>query len=111
MEENPIHLVKSGNGEKRKSFDVSFDLLARGPTSMMTIMRYRVGNIIPSHSHPNEQAGYLLSGRVRIKAGNEIKELESGDSYVIPANVEHSLEIIEDSEELQVFSPPRPEFL
>ena len=111
MNENPIHVVKSGQGQSRKSFDVSFDLLARGPASMMTIMHYRVGNTIPGHSHPNEQAGYLLSGKVRIQAADKTSVLEGGDSYVIPADVEHSIEILEDAEELQVFSPPRPEFM
>ena len=111
MSENPICIVKSGQGKNRKSFGVSFDLLAQGPASMMTIMHYRVGNTIPGHSHPNEQAGYLLSGKVKIQAGNVTHMLKSGDSYVIPANVEHSIEILENAEELQVFSPPRPEFM
>ncbi len=37
-------------------------------------------------------------------------ELDPGDTYAIPANIEHSIEIIEDAEEVQVFTPPREDF-
>jgi quercetin dioxygenase-like cupin family protein len=106
-----IDVVKSGKGQHRASFGVSFDLLAIGPASMTTQMHYRVGNVIPFHAHPNEQAGFILSGRVRVLTRDLNSELGPGDSYTIPAGVEHSIEVLEDAEELQVFSPPRPEFL
>lgn len=105
-----IHVVHSHEAQPRKSFDVAFDLLATGPQSMMTKMHYRVGNRIPFHSHPNEQAGYLLFGRTRVLTRDTAHELAAGDSYSIPAGVEHSIEIVEDTDELQVFTPPRPEF-
>ena len=52
-----IHIVKSTEAKQRNSFGVSFDLLAIGPQSMVTKMRYRKDNVIPFHSHPNEQSG------------------------------------------------------
>ena len=106
-----IHVVRASKGQRRTSFGVSFDLLAVGPASMTTLMHYRIGNVIPFHAHPNEQAGYILSGRVRVLTRDSRSELGPGDSYTIPAGIEHSIEIVEDAEELQVFSPPRPEFL
>jgi quercetin dioxygenase-like cupin family protein len=105
-----INVVKSTEAKPRKSFDVAFDLLAIGPQSMITKMHYRPGNCIPFHAHPNEQSGYIASGRTRVLTRDSEHELESGDSYVIPANVEHSIEIIEATEEIQVFTPPREEF-
>ena len=59
-----IHVVTATAAKQRNSFGVSFDLLAIGPQSMVTNMRYRKDNLIPFHSHPNEQSGYLLSGRI-----------------------------------------------
>jgi len=106
-----INVVRSGKGQHRASFGVSFDVLAIGPASMSTQMHYRIGNVIPFHAHPNEQAGFILSGRVRVLTQNSESELGPGDSYAIPAGVEHSIVIIEDAEELQVFSPPREDFL
>lgn len=77
---------------------------------MMTLMRYSLTSVIPFHSHPNEQIGYVLAGRIRVLTRDSQSELGVGDSYVIPASVEHSIEIIEAAQELQVFTPPRPEF-
>jgi quercetin dioxygenase-like cupin family protein len=106
-----IHVVKSTEGKPRNSFGVSFDLLAIGLQSMMTKMRYRQENVIPFHSHPNEQIGYILSGRIRVLTLDSQHELGAGDTYAIPAGIEHSIEIIEAAEEVQVFTPPREDFL
>jgi len=105
-----IHVTPAAEAQKRKSFDVAFDLLATGPQCMMAKMHYRVGNQVPWHSHPNEQIGYLLFCRTRVRTRDDARELGPGDSYVIPAGVEHSIEILEDTDELQVFAPPRPEW-
>lgn len=78
---------------------------------MSTRMHYRIGNLIPFHAHPNEQAGYILSGKVRVLTRDSESELGPGDSYAIPAGIEHSIVILEDAEELQCFSPPRADFL
>lgn len=106
-----IHVVYAREAQKRNSFGVAFDLLATGPQCMMTKMHYRLGNLIPFHSHPNEQIGYILFGRIRVLTRETTIDLGPGDTYSIPANVQHSIEIVEDADELQVFSPPRPEFL
>ena len=105
-----IHVVKSSEAKQRNSFGVAFDLLAIGPQSMITKMHYRKENIIPFHSHPNEQTGYLLSGRIRVLTPDSRYELGPDDTYAIPANAEHSIEIIEDAKEVQVFTPPREDF-
>lgn len=105
-----IHVTLASEAQKRNSFGVAFDLLATGPQSMMTVMHYRVGNRIPFHSHPNEQIGYILFGRTRVLTRDDSRELGPGDTYAIPAGVEHSIEILEDADEVQVFTPPRPEF-
>jgi quercetin dioxygenase-like cupin family protein len=105
-----IHVTLASEAQPRNSFGVAFDLLATGPQCMMAKMHYRVGNCIPFHSHPNEQIGYLLFGRTRVRTRETAQELGPGDTYSIPANVEHSIEILEDADELQVFTPPRPEF-
>jgi quercetin dioxygenase-like cupin family protein len=108
--ERMIDVVKASEAEPRKSFDVAFDLLAIGPQSMIAKMHYRPENHIPFHSHPNEQSGYIISGRTRVVTRDASYELGPGDSYVIPADVEHSIEVIEPTEELQVFTPPREDF-
>ena len=110
MQTPSIHVVRATESQKRNSFGVAFELLATGPQCMMTKMHYRVGNVIPFHAHPNEQIGYVMFGRIRVLTRDRTTELGAGDTYAIPASVEHSIEIIEDADEIQVFTPPRPEF-
>jgi len=110
QKETMIHVVKPNEAKHRNSFGVAFDLLAIGPQSMVTKMHYRKENVIPFHAHPNEQTGYILSGRICVLTSDSRHELGPGDTYAIPANIEHSIEIIENAEEIQVFTPPREDF-
>ncbi len=61
------------------------------------------------HSHAEEQLGYILSGRVAIKIGNEEKELGPGEAYLVPAHVDHAFRVVgkEPLEYLEVFCPPK----
>ena len=69
------------------------------------------GSKIPSHHHPYEQTGYLLSGKLNFRIGQTWNIAESGDSWSIPENVEHEVEILENSVLLELFSPIRPDYL
>jgi quercetin dioxygenase-like cupin family protein len=104
-------IIKNGKARKRQFKGVSFDVLAFGQKSMVTRMNYEVGNKVPFHSHPNEQSGYVISGKYRIRYLNINEILDSGDSYSIPDNIDHSWEVIESGEVIDVFTPPRPDYL
>ena len=104
-------IVKSENAKNRQFKGVSFDVLAVGQKSMVTRMNYRVGDNVPLHSHPNEQSGYVISGKYRIKYQDINEVLNSGDSYSVPENVEHSWEVLEDGEVIDTFIPPRQDYL
>ncbi len=104
-------IVKSINSKYREFKGVNFEVLATGPKSMVTKMNYKVGDKVPMHSHPNEQSGYVISGEHILKY-NEISEcLKPGDSYCIPENIEHSWEVIEEGEVIDVFTPVRTDYL
>ena len=104
-------IVKSENAKNRQFKGVSFDVLAVGQKSMVTRMNYRVGDKVPLHSHPNEQSGYVISGKYRIKYQDTNEILNSGDSYSVPENVEHSWEVLQDGEVIDTFIPPRLDYL
>ncbi len=78
---------------------------------MVTKMNYKVGDKVPLHSHPNEQSGYVISGEYLIKYGQTEAILKKGDSYSIPENIEHSWEVISGGEVIDVFTPPRKDYL
>lgn len=69
------------------------------------------GYRLPSHSHPYEQTGKLLSGKLNFRIENKWYLAEPGDSWSIPENVEHEVEILEDSVVLEFFAPVRPDYL
>jgi len=104
-------ITKKEQVKSRQFKGVSFDVLAVGEKSMVTKMNYKVGNNVPLHSHPNEQSGYVISGKYRIKFQNTDDILVAGDSYSIPENVEHSLEVIEEGEVIDVFTPIRQDYI
>jgi quercetin dioxygenase-like cupin family protein len=68
------------------------------------------GAVVPFHSHPHEQIGYLASGRVLFEMGDERRELGPGDSWLVPPNVPHRVTALEPSLAIDVFSPPREEY-
>jgi quercetin dioxygenase-like cupin family protein len=69
------------------------------------------GSKLPSHRHPYEQTGYCISGKLNFRIGNTWQITEPGDSWSIPENVEHEVEILEDSVVIELFSPIRPDYL
>lgn len=71
----------------------------------------RKGHVLPAHSHPYEQTGYLISGKLNFRIDKDWHKAESGDSWSIPENVEHEVDILEDSVLLELFSPIRPDYL
>ncbi len=69
------------------------------------------GSILPAHNHPYEQTGYLISGKMNFRIDREWHLAETGDSWSILENVEHQVEILEDSVVLELFAPIRPDYL
>ncbi|NVO18634.1 MAG: cupin domain-containing protein [Bacteroidetes bacterium] len=104
-------IVKSAFAKKRTFKGVNFDVLAIGQKTMVTRMNFKAGDIVPNHSHPNEQSGYVISGKYRIQFLNFDEVLLPGDSYSIPKDIEHSLEVIEAGEVIDVFTPIRQDYL
>lgn len=66
------------------------------------------GTVSPSHEHPEEQFGYVLKGSIEVTIDGETSTLKAGDCYFIPGNMPHHFRLIEDSEVIDIFSPPRP---
>ncbi|NOX86620.1 MAG: cupin domain-containing protein [Chlorobi bacterium] len=104
-------IVKSTESKKREFKGIDFELLANGKKLMITRMNYKTGDKAPFHNHPNEQAGYVISGKIRIRFAGHDRVLTAGDSYVIPGNTNHSIEVIEAGEVIDVFTPPREDYM
>jgi quercetin dioxygenase-like cupin family protein len=68
-------------------------------------------SVIPKHKHPYEQTGYMISGRLLFTIGDEQFEAQPGDSWNIPSNVDHSVEVLEDTVRIEIFSQVREDYL
>ena len=65
---------------------------------------------IPGHSHPQDQAGYVVSGRIRVSVNGMSHDLGPGDSYSAPSGAVHSALALEMSVVVDTFSPPRKDY-
>jgi len=104
-------IVRPTDVPERKAFSVRFKTLATGANIMCTVMYYEKGNVVPFHKHASEQVGYVVKGKLRLKIENEdLGTITAGDSYLIKGNMLHSLEALEKSVVVDIFSPPREEY-
>ncbi|WDP92952.1 MAG: cupin domain-containing protein [Desulfobacter sp.] len=85
--------------------------LVYGENTLMTRFELARGAELPVHSHPQEQTGFLVSGRIILHIGDRTFEAGPGDSWCIGGGVEHRAQILEDSVALEVFSPVREDYL
>jgi len=90
---------------------IQMKTLCFGGRTLMTEFILDRGSTLPVHSHPYEQTGYLVKGRVRLKIGSEEHEAGPGDSWCIAPDMEHGAQIVEDSIAVEVFSPVREDYL
>ena len=70
--------------------------------------------IVPKHSHHNEQISYVLEGALKFLLGEDQDEevfVRSGEVLVIPSNLPHSALALEDTLDVDIFNPPREDWL
>jgi len=90
---------------------IKYKTLTFGEKTSLSEFSLEKGSVIPKHNHPHEQTGYVISGRLIFTIGDERFEAERGDSWNIPSNMEHDVEVLEDTVVIEVFSPPREDYL
>ncbi len=110
-------LTKSYRWEDMPKERVS-DLLQRrlvtGERMMLAHVYLDKGCIVPKHSHENEQITYILEGALRFWIGENGEEetiVRAGEVLVIPSGVPHKAEALEDTLDVDIFSPPRQDWL
>ena len=72
------------------------------------------GAIVPEHAHHNEQLTYIIEGKLRFSLGDdgsEVVDVAAGEVLHIPAHVPHKAEALEDTLDVDVFHPPRQDWL
>jgi len=90
---------------------IEMKTLVYGENSLLTRFHLKKESILPKHSHPQEQTGFMVSGKMTLFIDGEAFLAEPGDTWSIKGNIEHWAEIIEDSVAIEVFSPLREDYL
>ena len=87
--------------------------LVSGEHTMFAHLKLSKGCLVPMHSHHNEQLSYIVSGRLRFLVGEDEEAVIVGPGQVIelPAHLPHAAEALEDTEGIDIFSPPRQDWL
>ena len=85
--------------------------IVAGKHGMVVWWKMKAGAHAAPHRHPHEQIVWMLKGRMDFRIGSERRSMTAGDVAVIPGNVEHEGFFAEDTEVIDVFAPPREDFL
>ncbi len=100
--------------EKEQITDVISRRLVWGERMMIAQVNLDKGSVVPKHAHENEQITYILEGALRFWIGEDGEEelvVRAGEILYIPSNVPHKAEALEDTLDVDVFSPPRQDWL
>ena len=85
-----------------------------GEKAMLAQIWLKKGTTVPRHVHPAEQLSFIVEGALRLRLGDDLSEIHdvrAGEVLVIPANVPHEATALEDTYDLDVFSPPREDWI
>lgn len=85
-----------------------------GDNIMIAKMTFKDGFLVPLHQHENEQISEVISGTIRFWFGpnkEQEMDLHAGESVVIPGNLPHAALMIGDVVAMDVFSPPRQDWI
>ena len=114
MDQRTVTFYRWEDMPKEKLSDVLDRRLITGDRMMLSHVYLKKGAIVPRHQHENEQLTYILEGGLRFWIGedeSEVLNVLAGEVLHIPALVFHKAEALEDTLDVDVFSPPRQDWL
>jgi quercetin dioxygenase-like cupin family protein len=85
--------------------------LVVGEDIMVARVLLKKGCIVPEHSHVNEQLTYILEGALKFWIDGKEIVVRAGETLAIPRNMPHKAEALEDTVDLDVFNPPRADWI
>ena len=100
--------------KKERVSDMLDRRLITGERVMLAHVYLKKGCIVPKHSHENEQLTYILKGVLRFTLGedqSEVVDVSAGEVLHLPSNLPHMAEALEDTLDVDIFCPPRQDWL
>jgi len=114
MSQQSVTFYRWEDMPREKVTDVLDRRLITGENIMLTHVYLKKGAIVQQHNHHNEQITYILEGGLRFWIGedeSEVIDVRAGEVLHIPSFVKHKAEALEDTIDVDVFSPPRQDWL
>ena len=114
MSESNVTFYRWDDMPKEKVSETLDRRLITGDRIMLSHVYLKKGSIVPRHSHENEQITYILEGGLRFWIGpdeSQVIDVMAGEVLHIPSMVQHKAEALEDTLDVDVFSPPRQDWL
>ena len=111
MTEQNVTFYRWEDMPKEKVSDVLDRRLITGEQVMLTHVYLKKGAIVPQHNHHNEQMTYILQGALKFLIGGEEMTVREGEVLHIPSWIPHQAEALEDTFEIDIFSPLRQDWL
>ena len=111
---NGVSFYRWDSMKKERVSDMLERRLITGDRMMLAHVYLKKGCIVPKHSHENEQLTYILEGALKFWIGDDGAEeviVSAGEVLLIPSNVPHKAEALEETLDVDVFSPPRQDWL
>ena len=88
--------------------------LITGDGMMLAHVYLKKGCIVPRHNHHNEQLTYIISGKLRFwigEEGDQVIDVGAGEVLHLPSMIYHKAEAIEDTLDVDIFNPPREDWI
>lgn len=96
---------------KKLPSGIEIKSLVNGEKTLLVELKLKKGETLPRHKHPYEQTGYLVSGKLMFHLADESFETVASDAWNVPSDVEHGVDVLEDSIIVEVFAPVREDYL
>jgi quercetin dioxygenase-like cupin family protein len=114
MSERSVTFYRWDDMPKEKVSEVLDRRLITADRVMLSHVYLKKGAVVPRHSHENEQITYILEGGLRFWIGpdeSEVIDVLAGEVLHIPSYVQHKAEALADTLDVDIFSPPRQDWL
>ncbi len=97
--------------KKEKLSETFYRPLVYGEKVMVAQLDIRKGSVVPEHMHENEQITWIMKGKLHFKIDGKEMDVGQGEIVIIPPNIKHEAIALEDTLDVDVFSPVRSDWI